>query len=205
MPKLTIPLLAISFFLVFGCASKPKISTSGEVVSVANPYFSDASKDYVYRTKITVYGHELNGVLIAKKISDSIHRVVLTTDFGNTLLDFEVGQTSFVKNSIVEDLDRKIIVNTLRDDFRLLFRERFAASEIHQENQHAYTNLGFDDKDGHYVLKLRNQRLVAIEKGSRSKVRVVLEFESANATVAQKISITHHDIKLHIGMHQFEQ
>ncbi len=55
-----------------------------------NLYFSDSEKDYVYKASIEVYGKQLGGIFVAKKINDTLHRAVLTTDFGNTLLDFEV-------------------------------------------------------------------------------------------------------------------
>lgn len=203
MQKLTIPLLAISFLLVFGCGSKPKPSANPEIATVVNSYFSDKSKDYAYRTKITVYGHELSGILIAKRISDSIHRVVLSTDFGNTLLDFEIGQNSFKKNTIIEDLDRRIIVNTLRDDFRLLFREQYPIPEIGGISG----DLGIfvDEGRNDFNISFRDNILTSISKSIGRKEIVSLEFLSENNTFADKIQIQHHDMKLRIEMLRFAQ
>ena len=53
---------------------------------VKNPYFS-GSEEHFYRATIEAYGHTFNGILAIKTNSLS-HRVALTTDFGNTLLDF---------------------------------------------------------------------------------------------------------------------
>lgn len=205
MRKLTIPLLVTSFLLVFGCASKPKSGASTELVSVFNRYFSDKSQDYTYRTKITVYGHELNGILIAKKISDSIHRVVLATDFGNTLLDFEVGQNTFAKNNIVEDLDRKIVVNTLRDDFRLLFREKFPSSNVDLTLSGEITRYESIDARNRYELSYSDKKLVAISKYKRKKEKVSIGFKSENDIFADEIQIQHHDLKLHIQMNRITQ
>ncbi|MBD3582175.1 hypothetical protein [Flavobacterium selenitireducens] len=201
MQKLTIPLLAISFLLAVGCAPRPKPSAFPQTATVVNPYFSDKSQDYTYRTKIAVYGHELNGILIAKKISDSVHRVVLTTDFGNTLLDFEIGQQSFRKNAIVDDLDRKIIVNTLRDDFRLLFRETYAIPELdgHTGDLEVFAVEGRD----HYQISFSGNKLISISKGSRKKEKVSVGFVSTNDKFADTIEIHHRDIKLNIEMRHF--
>lgn len=203
MRKLTIPLLVTSLLLVFGCASKPK-NAPAEIVTAFNRYFSDAKTDYTYRTKITVYGHELKGILIAKKINDSVHRVVLTTDFGNTLIDFEVGQNSFKKNNVVDDLDRKIVVNTLRDDFRLLFREKFPSSEAGQSVSDKVTT--FESLDGRnlYRLSFAANKLISISKGSRKKEQVSVGFISENNIFADKIEIEHRDMKLKIEMSRFE-
>ncbi|NUY81391.1 hypothetical protein HUK80_10820 [Flavobacterium sp. MAH-1] len=203
MRKLTIPLLVTSFLLVFGCASKPKPNAKTEFETVTNPYFSNPETDYTYRTKITVYGHELNGILIAKKINDSIHRVVLTTDFGNTLIDFEVGQNSFKKNNVVDDLDRKIVVNTLRDDFRLLFREKFASSELEQSVSNGVTTFESTDGRNHYRLSYSANKLISISKGSRKKEQVSVGFHSENNIFADKIQIQHRDTKLKIEMSHF--
>lgn len=203
MRKLTIPLLATSFLLVFGCASKPKSAANPEGATTFNHYFSDKSQDYTYRTKIEVYGHELNGILIAKKINDSIHRVVLTTDFGNTLLDFEVGQRSFVKNSIVEDLDRKIVVNTLRDDFRLLFREKYEASYYSTSQPQIEHTYELTEGRNLYKLSYSGKKLISISKGSRKKETVSVGFHSENNIFADKIEIQHQDIKLRIYMSYF--
>jgi hypothetical protein len=78
------------------------------------PYFSDSKTDYVYKTNISVYGNELSGIFIAKKINDTTHRIVFTTEFGNKLMDFEISENDFKVNSIVSELDRKILINTLK-------------------------------------------------------------------------------------------
>lgn len=207
MRKLTILLLAISFLLVFGCAatSKQPSSDNGHgLFSAVNPYFSDQSQDYAYRTRIEVYGRELNGILIAKKISDSIHRVVLTTDFGNTLFDFEVGQNTFVKNHIVEDLDRKIIVNTLRDDFRLLFRGSYASHNAQQTRADSVMTYESRERRNLYRISFSGKKLISIVKRVGKKDRVSVGFHGESDIFAEKIEIQHHDIKLKIRMDHFQ-
>jgi len=202
MRKLTIPLLATSFLLLISCASIPEKNLApGKTTTVLNPYFADPGKDYVYRTKINVYGNELNGILIAKKINDSVHRVVLATDFGNTLLDMEIGQNSFRKNSIVDDLDRKIIVNTLRDDFRLMLRERFACSQavLAGDRQMLYDVIG---ESNPLQISTSDSKLISISNGNARKRKVSIGFESENNIFADKITIQHYNIKLSIEMRQ---
>ena len=120
---LTISLLILIFCV--GCGSKITDAYDTKTTNVSTvkvPYFSDSTRDYVYKTNITVYGKELSGIFIAKKINDSTHRTVFTTEFGNKLLDFEISENSFKVNSIVAELDRKILINTLRKDFKLLLK-----------------------------------------------------------------------------------
>ena len=47
-----------------------------------------------------VYGNDISGILIIKKISETTHRVVLTSDFGNKMIDFEISENDFKLNYV---------------------------------------------------------------------------------------------------------
>jgi hypothetical protein len=85
MQKSTIPFLLINFFLVLvlsSCASnvvKEYTPVALEKRTFEVPYFSDSEMDYVYKANISVYGNELTGIFIAKKINETTHRVVFKT------------------------------------------------------------------------------------------------------------------------------
>ena len=132
MPKSMKLLLRISSILVLvlsSCATNKVVqdykTVPLEKTTLEVPYFSNPTMDYVYKANITVYGNELTGIFIAKKINDTTHRVVFTTEFGNKLMDFEISETDFKVNFILEELDRKILINTLTNDFRLLLRNHY--------------------------------------------------------------------------------
>src|SRR6187402_1454795 len=136
MPKSMKLLLQISSILVLvlsSCSTNKVVqdytTVPLEKKSFEVPYFSNPAMDYVYKANITVYGNELTGIFIAKKINDTTHRIVFTTEFGNKLMDFEISETDFKVNFILPELDRKIVVNTLITDFRLLLRSHYAISE----------------------------------------------------------------------------
>ena len=108
-------LLISSFLALFiSCKSyliKDAVLIDNSLQFVQNLYFSDPSLDYVYKTHIEIYGNKMGGIFIAKRVNDSIHRMVLTTDFGNKLLDFEISENSFKVNFIIDNLDKQIIIN----------------------------------------------------------------------------------------------
>ena len=108
MQKLTSRLLTTSFLLILFISCKTyKLQGVEErqstVDSFQNLYFSEPTTDYVYKAHIEVYGNNLSGILVAKKINDSVHRIALTTDFGNTLLDFEISKKDFKVNYIMSN------------------------------------------------------------------------------------------------------
>ncbi|TEB41157.1 hypothetical protein D0809_26950, partial [Flavobacterium circumlabens] len=132
--------------------------------------------DYVYKTNITVYGNEMSGIFIAKKINDSIHRVVFTTEFGNKLLDFEISDKSFKVNSIVSELDRKILINTLRDDFRLLLKKEYLIQEqFENESDNIYKSAD-GNRDNYLFLSKKDQKLEKVIHASKTKEKITLTF-----------------------------
>jgi hydroxymethylpyrimidine pyrophosphatase-like HAD family hydrolase len=154
----------------------------------------------VYKANITVYGKSLSGLFIAKKINDSTHRVVFTTEFGNSLMDLEIGPESFKVNSIVEDLDKKIILKTLKNDFRLILANKhFIRNEyengqekVYQSKDGSRFNFLFADK--------KAEQLHKIVRASRFKEKVIVSFTSTNGQLAETIYVKHKNIKLGIAL-----
>ena len=207
MPKsmtrfLLISLLSVFFFSCKSYQIKDAVKKENAVKEYKNQYFSNPETDYVYKAHIEVYGNQLSGIFIAKRLNDTVHRVVFTTDFGNTLLDFELSETDFKVNYIVEDLDRKIIVNTLRDDFRLLLKTNHALQEVF-ENEEYLIYKSADKKRFNYLFESKtDKKLVKLINASKTKAKVVFEFGAKNSTFAENIQIQHNNIKLKIALTQ---
>lgn len=193
MRKLTILLFVIS---LLGCktAAPEAASVKGEV---QNLYFSDASKDYVYKTAISVYGHNIGGILYLKKTSETAHRLVLTTEFGNTLLDGTLENGHLSVNSIVDELDRKILLKTLEADFRTVLREKYEVSQT------ASGKTAFIGKE-RFGIEVEKGHIVRIIRSKRKKI-AEYAFLSENDTFADKISIVHHDLNLQIELTKLDQ
>ncbi|WP_456313765.1 hypothetical protein [Pseudomonas shirazensis] len=209
MQKSTIQFLLINCFLAIllvSCGSVTKNYTPKTLdkTSFEVPYFKDSKIDYVYKTNITVYGNELTGIFIAKKINDTTHRVVFTTEFGNKLLDFEISEKDFKVNSIVSELDRKILINTLRDDFRLLLKKDYAIQEQF-ENESANIYKSADGKFSNYLfISKKDRKLDKVVHSSKTKEKYTLTFSSENNIFAEKIEIIHQNIKLKIELNYFK-
>ncbi|KAF2339360.1 hypothetical protein [Flavobacterium tistrianum] len=209
MQKSTIQFLLINFVLVLvlvSCGSVTKNYTpkKSDKTSYTVPYFSDSKTDYVYKTNISVYGNELSGIFIAKKINDTTHRIVFTTEFGNKLMDFEISDTDFKVNSIVSELDRKILINTLKEDFRLLLKKEYLI-QAQFENESADIYKSADGKRDNYIfISKKDQKLEKIVHASKTKEKFTLLFNSENNIFAEKIQIIHQNIKLKIELNYFK-
>lgn len=211
MQKSTLQYSIISSFLLLILSSCSNLnvakgyhSTALETTSFDVPYFTNPQTDYVYKANITVYGNELSGIFIAKKINDTTHRVVLTTEFGNKLLDFEISETDFKVNSIVEELDRQILINTLKTDFRLLLRSHYIIKS-QLENTEKKVLVAEDGKLFNYFFVSKvNNNLSQIVHTTKRKEKINLVYTSENNIFASKIIIQHYNIKLRIELNHFK-
>jgi len=169
------------------------------------PYFSDPAFDYVYKANITVYGKELTGIFIAKKINDTTHRVVFTTEFGNKLLDFEISETDFKVNSIVDELNRKMLINTLVSDFRLLLRSHYVIKKQLDNNENTVYLTEQGKMFNYLFISKSANTLSKIVHSSKRKEKINLFFSSENNIFATKIIIQHITMPLKIELNYFNE
>jgi len=194
-------LISICLCLV-GCASYPKklgfkeIETIDKVVD--NPYFSDASKDYVYKAKIDVYDKTFGGIFIVKKIAEANHRVVFTTEMGSKIFDFTFHNDDFKVNYILEEMDKKILINILEKDFRVLVREN--GTILNKSVKENITLFETEIVKKKYFYAFKNDHLNSISRVKMGKEKVQFIFSDISAITAKNIQILHHNIKLTIKL-----
>ncbi len=207
MQKLMIRLLLISILLfqLVSCKSYQIEGANVKEISIKefkNPYFDNPEIDYVYKAQIEVYGNKLGGIFVTKKISDSIHRVVFTTEFGNKLMDFELSDQDFKVNYVMEELDRKMVLNTLEEDFRLMLKVNHQVNQSFENSSFNIFKSNIDKKNIYFFVDKNNNKLTKLVSTTKYKEKVVFEFESKNTTFAEIIKINHKNIKLKIELNQ---
>ena len=174
----------------------PRPTTQNMVV---NPYFMDADTDHVFKAKIDAYGNYFGGILAIKKLEAASHRVVFTTEFGGKIFDFLFEGDTFTKNYVLEDLDKKFIVNTLRKDFEMILFEEAPVNQ--QFNDVGYEIYQFP-KGGRFNYLFFHSETKTLDKiiqASRSAQKVEVLF-TENEDGVGNISIKHHNIKLTIDL-----
>jgi hypothetical protein len=199
--------LIISSYLLTSCAVgtvKGYEEKKPQAESYEVTYFSDPKTDYVYKAHISIYGKDFGGIFIAKKINDTLYRAAFTTEFGNKLFDFEITDTSFKVNYILDELNRKIILNTLKRDFMLLLKKHHSiVQQYEKENSIVYKskarkryNYLFFEKASGTPFKLVN--------ATKSKEKIVIDYSNESYTLARKIVIDHKTIKLKIELNYIQ-
>jgi len=197
-------LLSSFCFLFLACGSYSKKhnfqieETSNNIIH--NPYFSNKTKDYVYKANIEVYDNNFSGIFIVKKIGEANHRIVFTTEMGNKIFDFSFLDDTFKVNYIIEDINKAILINILKKDFKALVQEKSTVIKSFS----SYDTLVYEtilNKTKHYYFKTK--QLDKIVRANNGKEKVAFLFSEINDTAANQINILHSNFTLNINLKSF--
>lgn len=172
--------------------------------TVENLYFS-SKEDYVYKCQMDIYKNHVSGILIIKKIDATIHRVVLTSDFGNKLIDFELSEQNFKLNYVLPDLDKKIVINFLRNDFQELLKQDYPVSESF-ENETDAIHLSRSGKKTYYLFFNKETHLLKqIVYTKDNKEKIDFTFDAKKHIFADSLNLQHKDFKINIKLFQITE
>ncbi|MCC9042132.1 hypothetical protein LNQ81_05430 [Myroides sp. M-43] len=128
-------LISICVLIVVSCKSVKLDNvyndtfTPKEIV-IDNNYFAKVGEEHIFRANVTVFKNELSGLLVIKRIDKDLHRVVMTSDFGNTLFDFSIYSDRYTANYVMTDINKKFILNILANDFQLFTAVKLPTSAV---------------------------------------------------------------------------
>lgn len=165
--------------------------------SVTNSYFSDPSKDYIYKADINLYSRKFSGIFIVKKTSPDDHRVVFTTEMGNKIFDFSYRKDDFNIHFILDEIDKKIITNILRKDFLVLIKENVLVQDSFYYKSDTILETEIDKKQHYYFIATDGQ-LKKIVRTNNGKEKVKFLFTEINDNIAKNIQILHENLQLQI-------
>ncbi len=189
----------------FSCGSYPKkngfTATANSKENIVNPYFSNTSKDYVYKANINVFDKVLGGIFIVKKLGENHHRVVFTTEMGNKIFDFTFLGDDFKVNHILKDIDKKILINILKNDFRVLVAENPSIENTFFKNPDSIYETRIGTKKYYHFLS--EKKLHKVIRVSNGKEKIEFLFSKINDDIAKEIQIMHKNIKLEINLKSF--
>jgi len=132
-------------------------------------------------------------MFVAKRINQQEHRIVLTSDLGNTLFDMTIAKDKHQVNYIMQDLNKKIIINTLVKDFRTLTQVNYPIT--YQDSSSRQFLSTMDGK--RYFLDLNDQgKLAKIETASKYKPKLKIQLSTDSIGKLDKFSMQHYGIKL---------
>ncbi|WP_292010152.1 hypothetical protein [Chryseobacterium sp.] len=171
---------------------------------VENLYFS-SNEDYIYKCLIDIYKHHLSGILVIKKLNDTTHRVALTSDFGNKLIDFEISEQDFKVSYIIPDMDKKIVKNFLRNDFRQLLKRQYPVHQSFENKTHRIYNSETGKINYYLFVNKETQLLNKVVYTKNKKEKIDFSFDAKKHIFADSIDIAHKDFKINIKLFQITE
>ena len=160
-----------------------------------NSYFSDVEKDYVYKAKFKVLTQNFGGILIIKKIKENYHRVVFTTEFGNKLFDLEIKNGAFKVNYILDELNKKFILNMLEHDFRTLLSQNNKVDHQYSNELEYIFQSGTEAHQNYYVFSKRTMKLNKIVSASKKREKLIISFLVTDRGISTSINLNHKKFK----------
>lgn len=204
----------LSFSLLFlffcSCGTLPDLENFRErpvqeIQMAENPYFRDFSKDYLYKATISIYGRDMGGILAIKRKNDTLWRAAFMSEFGSTLLDISFSKTASQLNYSIEKLDKKYIITTLVEDFRLLVLPQRKVQKIYENKDNTLLKTVEDKGYVFYYVDKDSQRLSKIVKTNRRKKKTSVYFSDFMENQPNTIQIAHHDLPLELVFHAIPQ
>lgn len=168
--------------------------------TIQNSYFSDPQQDYIYKSKIDAFSKKIGGIFIIKKLASQHHRIVFTTEFGAKIFDFEFIQQDFKVNYIIEALDKKILINTLKKDFQLLVNESVSINQAFKNKTSIIYQTASKKPYLFYYFSNIDDHLEKIVTTNHKKEKVNISFDD----LAKQIVIEHKSIPLKISLERLK-
>jgi hypothetical protein len=167
---------------------------------VYNDYFSNRNIDYIYKAKLIILGNRFGGILIIKRIDKEQYRIVFTTEFGNKIFDLDYNEDKINVKYIVDELNKKRIINILQHDFQLLIKQNILAEKEFISKTHVIYRSKLSKSTNYYIYLQSNNELKKIVRASKTKEKFTVEYEKIEDQIAKKISLIHHDFDMRIDL-----
>lgn len=201
-------LLSSCFYIFIGCASihqqMPLINKDISELQKFKPVFNAS----LYYTTVDVVGNHLSGLLLIKKMPDSSTRLVFSNEMGFKFFDFEFTEGGgFKVYSVIKQLNRKAVLKTLRKDFELILMEGLKGDEVSVRSGNGLVYYIVTKTKGYnyYITDSTGNKLVRLERASKSKTIVSATMENYSNGVPDTIGIAHQTFHFTIGLKRIER
>jgi hypothetical protein len=194
-------LISIAFFLAAcGSSYKHLTRTAGDLSCINK--FKPVIATVLYNTSVNVTGNHLSGLLIMKTMPDSSLRLVFSSETGFKFFDFEFSQRNFKVHYIINKMDKKSVIKTLRKDFQLVLMnmpEGAGGYTLKNDSNNYYT---FPNGKDHYyyITDPGCTELLSMERGSKRKKVTEAVAMNYQAGVPDSIHIRHSGFEFEIAL-----
>jgi len=201
-------LFSISAFVFSACASYYKNLKPTEVeTSCVDSLRPKGIASAWFSAGVDVMGKHISGLLLVKEMPDQSIRIVFTNEVGVTFFDFEFSRDGkFEVKKIINQLNKRVVIETLRKDFYLLSGLPFQQKlKSWRHNDKLY--FGVEDKSErfYFITASTCTTLEGFEVGSERKKMVSITFEGEDARYPESILITHFTFEMTLTLKRIQK
>jgi hypothetical protein len=195
--------------IIFLCACKSEykgLQQSGPKSECFEMLGGEAGTSW-YNTTIDVYGKHMSGLLLIKNTGRGNYRLVFTNEAGVSFFDFEFDSTGgFAVKRAIRQIDKRPVINTLRDDFSLLLGIPFTKAHITAltRGNEVYHAVREKNHTAYFITDPDCASLRRLELGSSRKRKVSISI-TGPFTSPNKVEITHHTFDMVIKLKKIER
>ena len=195
--------LLLSSCLLLGCSSvykglRPAIGSVGTVQKFT-PVFTTA----LYKAQVTITGKYLSGLLFIKTMPDSSVRVLFSNEMGFKFFDFGyLKNKEFKVYHIIPQMNKKAVIQTLRNDFALLLMRSPDTSNAVLRKDERFNYYIFPQSRGFhtYITDTASTAMVKMERSSKRKTVVEITGQFNKKTLPDSVTITHKNFHFTINL-----
>ena len=140
---------------------------------------------------------------------DSSYRVVFTNEAGVTFFDFgfEREGTTFKVFSVISNLNKKPVIETLRKDFELILGLPFRRStyESYSMNDELFFGVRQKKEIAYFITSKDCASLRRMELGTHRKRKVTVHLNGQHYPAPDKIELVHNTFNMQINLTRFEK
>ncbi len=171
-------------------------NVSAQTSGITNPFL--ASPTHLFTSKLTYKENTFNGYLGVKYTDANNFRISFNSTMGGTLMDLEWKNGEFIKHYLPEQLNRKIIINKLQNDFEMMLLHILA--EGHWKNNSTM-------KVGCHKFqfeKANNLPTEVVDRNWIGRKKRSLSFDYGEGKNLSSIRLKHHSFALQMELSSIE-
>jgi hypothetical protein len=121
------------------------------------------------------------------------------------MIDFEISENDFKLNYVLEDLNKKMVINFLKNDFQELLRQKYPVTESFEDDLSIIYDSKIGKKDYYLFFNKENKLLHHLVYTKINKEKIDFSFDAKKPTFAETINLQHKDFKINIKLFQITE
>ncbi len=155
-----------------------------------------------YSASVDVLNKHISGLLLLKNMPDSSRRIVFTNEAGVTFFDFGFSDGIFKVHSVISQLDKKPVIQTLRRDFELILGVPFQKG-IYQRftaGDEVYFGVAQKKETAYFITGKDCASLQRLEWGGARKIQVTVRMPGSGYPSPDTIAVEHYTFNMQIKL-----